>query len=440
VPRRRKRLPPDPVAATIEGLHQDGRGIAKVDGKTVLVHAALVGERVNFRYTARRRRHDEGVVVEVLRASADRATPACAHYGVCGGCSLQHMTTAAQITAKQQMLVDALRQIGKVEAESLMPPLRNAAPWGYRRKARLGVKYVAKKDRVLVGFRERGSSFVADLEHCQVLHPRIAELLPRLARLIEGLSIGRALPQIEVAMDDAQVALIFRVLQTPSADDRERLLAFADTAQVSVLLQPGGPASIAALSADPQLHYTLPTHALDLDFQAQDFTQVNAEINRAMVDRAVALLQPGSEDQVLDLFCGIGNFSLPLARYAGHVVGVEGDPGLVRRARHNAAKNELGNVSFHATNLYEDLTEASWTSGRFEKVLLDPPRSGALAVLDLLPRLGSRRILYVSCCPDTLARDAGVLVHRHGYRLKGAGVMDMFPHTAHVEAIAWFGE
>jgi len=241
-------------------------------------------------------------------------------------------------------------------------------------------------------------------------------------------------------MDDTQVALIFRVLQAPSADDRERLLAFADTAQVSVLLQPGGPASIAPLSADPQLHYALPTHGLDLDFQAQDFTQVNTEINRAMVDRAIDLLQPEAEDRVLDLFCGIGNFSLPLARYAGHVVGVEGDPGLVRRARHNAAKNGLGNVSFHATNLYEDLTEANWMSGRFEKVLLDPPRSGALDVLDLLPGLGSRRILYVSCCPDTLARDAGVLVHRHGYRLKGAGVMDMFPHTAHVEAIAWFAK
>lgn len=419
-------------------MAHDGRGVARVDGKATFIHGALPGEHVSFRYLNRRRSHDEGEVVSVLRAAAERVEPRCAQYGVCGGCSLQHLRPGAQIAAKQQLLLDELRQIGRVEPQTVLAPIVNDSPWGYRRKARLGVKEVLRKGKVLVGFRERGSSFVADVEHCHVLHPRVGELLPRLGALIGSLSVSRRLPQIEVAMDDTRCVLILRILEPLSARDEWLLAEFQAQHDLVFYLQPGGPETVRPLSAATDLAYRLPDFDLTLGFLPGDFTQVNSELNRKMVARAVGLLmlQPG--DRVLDLFCGVGNFTLPLARRAARVVGVEGDRGLVERARANAARNGLCNVAFHTADLYGELAAEGWMKEAFDKALLDPPRSGALQALPLLPRLGVRRIVYVSCYPGTLARDAGELVNTHGYRLLSAGVMDMFPHTAHVESIALF--
>lgn len=437
--RRRRVLPAEPVELQIHDLSHDGRGVARnAAGKTVFVHGALPGETVLARITGSRRNHDEADAVEVLQASADRVAPRCRHFGVCGGCSLQHLRSDAQLAAKQQALLDALQHISRVQPEEVLEPLRNDSPWGYRRKARLGVKYVAKKGRVLVGFRERGTPYVTDLTECHVLHPQIAALLQPLAALLDGLSIRERVPQIEVAMDDTQLVLIFRVLDEPAAADREALATFGRVHGLFVYLQPGGPDSIAPLGEPAQLAYALPDFGLRLCFLPADFTQVNSGINRQMVGRAVQLLDVAPEHQVLDLFCGVGNFTLPLATRARRVVGVEGDAGLVARARANAERNGLGNVGFHVANLYQDLERPPWLGEQYQRVLLDPPRSGALEVLEHLPRLGAQRLVYVSCYPGTLARDAAELVHKHGYRLLAAGVMDMFPHTAHVESIALF--
>ena len=314
-----------------------------------------------------------------------------------------------------------------------------AGHWGYRRKARLGAKYVLKKGKVLVGFRERGSAFVTDLGVCQVLHPKVGDKLPELAALIESLSIREQVPQIEVSMGDTVCALIFRVLAAPTEDDRELLRRFGEAHGFVIYLQPGGADSVQPLDGPPaDLFYTLPDLDLRLSFLPQDFTQVNLELNRLMVAQALEMLDPQPEERVLDLFCGIGNFTLPLARRAGQVTGVEGDAGLVARARQNAAANHLDNTRYYTANLYEELDNEPWLLERFDKVLLDPPRSGAMEVLAHLPRLGVRRILYISCYPSTLARDAGILVNELGYRMRSAGVMDMFPHTAHVESIALF--
>lgn len=436
--RRRPRLPEGEYEAAIESIGHDGRGLARVDGKATFIHGALPGERVMFRYLNRKRSHDEGQTVTVLQAAADRVEPRCAKYGVCGGCGLQHLAPAAQVVAKQQVLVDNLRQIGHVEPSEILPPLLNESPWGYRRKARLGVKDVPRKGRVLVGFRERGSSFITDVDRCHVLHPKIGERLPDLGRLIEGLSISRRLPQIEMAMDDQRCVLILRVLDPLSEQDRQQLLAFQVEHDVVFYLQSGGPDTVAPLSEAVDLRYELPDQDVHLAFLPGDFTQVNTDINRKMVSRAVDMLQLAPADRVLDLFCGIGNFTLPIARSAGSVVGVEGDPGLVDRARRNAQANALDNASFYTADLYGELPAEPWMQQAFDKALLDPPRSGALGVLPLLDRLGVKRIVYVSCYPGTLARDAGELVRQHGYRLLSAGVMDMFPHTAHVESIALF--
>ena len=419
-------------------MAHDGRGIARVDGKATFIHGALPGETVTFRYTERRRSHDVGETVAVNGASPDRVEPRCAHYGVCGGCGLQHLDPVAQIQAKQGVLIDNFRQIGQVQPEAILAPIVNDAPWGYRRKARLGVKDVARKGKVLVGFRERGSAFVADVERCHVLHPRVGELLPALSRLVESLSISRRLPQIEMAMDDERCVLILRVLDPLSAEDEQRLNAFQAANDVVFYLQAGGPETVTPLSIGIDLHYRLPAYDVTLGFLPGDFTQVNTDINRKMIDGALQLLDLQPADRVLDLFCGIGNFTLPIARHAAQVVGVEGDAGLVARARANAGRNAIANAEFFTADLYAELQAEPWTNRRYDKALLDPPRSGALQVLPLLAKLGVRRIVYVSCYPGTLARDAGELVHRFGYRLRSAGVMDMFPHTSHVESIALF--
>jgi 23S rRNA (uracil1939-C5)-methyltransferase len=427
------------VETLIESLTHDGKGVAHLDGKATFVHGSLPGERVRFLYTGRWRKYDEGRVVEVLEPSPERVEPSCDQFGICGGCSLQHQAHEAQIEAKQQAMLDALKHIGKVTPGQVLPPLRGASSWGYRRKARLGVRHVPKKGGALVGFRERGSSRVADITRCHVLHPRVGELLPQLRALIDALSIRDQVPQIEMAMGDETCVLIFRLLQPASTEDLNLLSEFGSSYQVAVYLQEGGPETVKPLNGDPaELAYELPGFDLKLRFLPNDFTQVNSDINRQMIQRAVELLALQPQDRVLDLFCGLGNFTLPLARRAGEVTGVEGDAGLVARARDNAERNGLTNTRFYTADLYESLEQEPWLNQRYSKILLDPPRSGAQEVLPQLPKLGAERIVYVSCYPGTLARDAGILIHELGYRLVSAGVMDMFPHTSHVESITLF--
>ena len=417
----------------------DGRGLSHIDGRPVWIHGALPGERVSFIYTRVSRKRDEGRVEQVLEAAADRVTPQCDRFGVCGGCSLQHQDPTAQILAKQQALLDAFSRSGGLTPGEILEPLKEDEPWGYRTKARLGVKYVEKKGRVLVGFRERGSGFITETEACPVLDARVARLHEPLGELVLGLSIRDRIPQIEIAMGDQACVLVFRVLDAPSADDIRSLEAFGAKHQVHPYLQTGGPDSVCSLSSNAAgLSYSLPDHDLSVRFQPGDFTQVNQGMNRLMVNRAVDLLDPSPGDRVLDLFCGLGNFTLPLARRAREVVGIEGDTGLIERARENARDNRIGNARFYAADLYGSLGRESWMSGPFDLALLDPPRSGALEVLEHLAGLGVTRILYISCNPETLARDGAELVNRHGYGLASAGVMDMFPHTHHVESVALF--
>lgn len=435
---KRKPLPQEPVEAEIESLTHEGRGLVRIDGKVVFVDGALAGEKVRFRYLRRRRRHDEGVVVEVLRASPDRVAPRCPHFGVCGGCSLQHMSSEAQIRIKQETLADSFTRIGKVEPGRWLPPLV-AGHWGYRRKARLGVRYVAKKGRTLVGFRERGSGFVADLSRCEVLHPALGERLAEIAVVLDRLSIRDKVPQIEVALGEERCVLVLRVMAPPSEADLGLLRGLSDDLGFHLYLQEGGYETVRPLPGQGvDLHLELPRHDVRIAFEPMDFTQVNFELNRLMVDQALDLLDPQPNERVLDLFCGLGNFSLPLARRAAEVVGVEGEAGLVERAARNAAANRIGNARFECADLYAGTEGQTWIGERFDCALLDPPRSGAFEVLDLLPALGVRRLLYVSCYPSTLARDADRLVNGLGYRLIAAGVMDMFPHTAHVESMALF--
>ncbi|OQX31132.1 MAG: 23S rRNA (uracil(1939)-C(5))-methyltransferase [Candidatus Sedimenticola endophacoides] len=436
---RRRQLPTEPVRAQIESLSHDGRGVAHIDGKAVFIQGALPGEEVEFLYSRRQRRYDEGRAQHVIQASPERVEPRCDAFGICGGCSLQHQAPDAQIQAKQQALLDAFERIGRVRPETTLPPLVSGSPWGYRRKARLGAKYVIKKEKVLVGFREKGTGLITDTTRCHVLHPKVGELIGPLAELIGGLSIRDKVPQIEVAMGDQTCVLIFRLLHPPAPRDIERLRSFGSHHGVAIYLQEGGPETVRPLEGEPvDLSYHLPEHDLEIHFLPSDFTQVNSELNRLMIDRALDLLAPAADERVLDLFCGLGNFTLPLARRAGEVIGVEGDAGLVARARDNARRNGIGNSAYFTANLYGDLEREPWLRQRFDKVLLDPPRSGALEVLEHLPPMGAERIVYVSCYPGTLARDADLLVNRHGYRLVSAGVMDMFPHTAHVESIALF--
>ncbi|MBK1693934.1 23S rRNA (uracil(1939)-C(5))-methyltransferase [Chromatium weissei] len=436
--RKRKQPPAELVEAEIESLTHEGRGLTHIDGKTVFVDGALAGERVRFRYTRIQRRFDEATVIDVLRAAPNRVAPKCPHFGICGGCSLQHLDATAQIQIKQASLADLFTRIGKVTPMRWLEPLV-ANHWGYRRKARLGVRHVLKKGRTLVGFRERSSGYLADLTRCEVLHPLVGERLLALGTLLDGLSIRDQVPQLEVAIGDGPAVLVLRIMQPLTAADIEMLLAFAEREGVHFYVQDGGVDTIRPLPNQAvDLHYKLPQHALRLDFEPHDFTQVNLELNRLMVERALALLDVQPDETVLDLFCGLGNFTLPLARQAATVVGVEGDAGLVARAQANAQRNGIANARFYAANLDGDLDQQPWLREHFHVALLDPPRSGALALLDVLPRLGVKRLLYVSCNPATLARDADHLVNRLGYELQAAGVMDMFPHTAHVESMALF--
>jgi 23S rRNA (uracil1939-C5)-methyltransferase len=431
-------MPQAPFETEISDLSHDGRGVAHVEGKAVFVADALPGERVRARIVRKHRHFNEAQTEEVLRASPQRVVPRCIHYGVCGGCALQHLEASAQIEAKQRVLAENFARIGKVEPQRWLPAL-TAEPWAYRRRGRLSVKHVPKKGKTLVGFRERDPRFVADLSRCEVLHPALGSKLDALGALLNAMEGAASIPQIEFAAGDETFALVFRHLVPLSQADREKLAAFGHEHGFAILLQPGGNDSVHPLSPEQmQLHYRLDDYDLDLQFEPLDFVQVNPALNQRMIAHALQLLDPQPADRVLDLFCGLGNFSLPIARRAGFVCGVEGDPGLIGRARANAARNDVTNVEFTVGDLALDPRGAPWARAEWDKWLLDPPRTGAAALLEHLPGKSVKRVVYVSCHPGSLARDAGTLVQRHGFRLAAAGVMDMFPHTAHVESIALF--
>ncbi len=428
--------------ATVAGLTHDGEGIVRGE-KVVFVAGALPGESITFRRIRKHRQHDEAELVEVLSPAPERVAPRCAHFGVCGGCALQHLAPEAQLEAKHTELQNNLERVGRVAPQTWLPPLRGPV-WAYRRRARLGAKFVTKKGKVLVGFRERLTPFIADVQHCDVLAEPVGSLVTPLADLIMSLSIRERVPQIEVAVADNVVALVFRVLETPSTDDLALLHGFAEKQGVRIYLQPGGLESVHELgAAGESLNYRLPKFKVELQFLPTDFIQINGAVNEALVSRAVEMLELTPSAQVLDLFCGIGNFTLPMARSAGRVVGVEGDAALVARARHNAQLNGLENAEFHVADLARlpaDVAQVAQTSPWLRKgythVVLDPPRAGAREVLASVASLEPRRVLYISCHPGSLARDLGVLVNEHGFTLEAAGVLDMFPHTAHFESLA----
>ncbi|MEX2480769.1 MAG: 23S rRNA (uracil(1939)-C(5))-methyltransferase RlmD [Gammaproteobacteria bacterium] len=433
---RARARPREPVDLQIDTLSHEGRGVARLDGKTVFVHGALPTEQVRARILRRRGRFDEAETLEVLQAAANRVTPRCAHFGTCGGCSLQHLSEDEQLRHKQQVLLELLHHHAGAAPDTLAEPVRGPQ-WGYRRKARLGVKHVTKKGGVIVGFRERASPYVTDCRHCDILDPRIGARLPALRDLIAALSIPAQIPQLEIALSDSRAVLVVRHLAPLSGNDRDALAAFARTHGVEFYLQSGGPHTITPLDGPARpLEYRVDD--IVLAFEPADFIQVNSVINQHMVETALHYLQPGAADDIADLFCGIGNFTLPLARRAGHVIGLEGEQALIERARSNAVANGIDNCSFDVADLALPTGLAGRLPGSVSKLLLDPPRTGALAVVENLDCSAMETIVYVSCNPVTLARDAGVLIRRQGYRLRETGILDMFPHTAHVESISVF--
>lgn len=424
----------------IESLDHEGRGITRLDGKTIFVEGALPLEKVEYSSYRRKPSYELAQTTRILRASPDRVTPACPHFGVCGGCSMQHADHLAQVAAKQRVLEDNLWHIGRLRPEQLFPPIYGQ-PWGYRHRARVGARLVPKKGGMLVGFHERKSSFIADMRECRNLPPHVSALLLPLRGLLGSLSIADRVPQIEVAVGARVTVLVLRNLEALDARDEGLLRDFADTHGVQIWLQPKGPDTVTPfhpLDAAP-LSYELPEFGLELFFSPTEFTQVNHAINNVLVRRAMALLDPRPGERVADMFCGLGNFTLPIARLGADVVGIEGSEALVRRAGDNAAANGLAErTSFGVANLFEATPESVAALGRFDKMLIDPPREGAI---ELVKALGGdtapQRIVYVSCNPATLARDAAVLTQQ-GYRFRGAGVVNMFPNTSHVESIAVF--
>jgi len=424
----------EPVVATIVDLTHDGIGVADMGGRRVFVADALPGERVEITLRRRRRKLQEADLKRVLDAAPTRTAPACEYFGRCGGCALQHLEHGAQVAFKEGVVRETLKRIGRVEP-SLWLPAVVGEPWHYRRRARLGVRYVPGKDRVLVGFRERGGHYITDMRRCPVLMPPIDGLLGELAELIARSSVKEHLPQIEAAVADEATALVLRVLAVPSAADEQAFREFGAQHDIDMYLQPGGPGTVTPLGSARPLRYRLPELGMTLEFLPTDFVQVNARVNAELVATAVGLADVQATDRVLDLYCGLGNFSLPFAQRAQELLGVEGDAGLVARAVRNAALNGIGNARFATA----DLASSDWGfyRERWDIVVLDPPRTGAAEPIAELHRSMPRRVVYVSCHPATLARDAATLVGQ-GFALRTARVFDMFPHTHHVEALALF--
>jgi 23S rRNA (uracil1939-C5)-methyltransferase len=427
--------------AEIESLDYEAQGVARVDGKTIFVEGALPGECVEYESYRRKPSFERAVAVAIRRESAQRVVPRCPSFGICGGCSMQHLDFAAQVAAKQRVLEGNLWHIGRVRPAELYSPIYGQ-PWGYRHRARLGVRVVPKKGGVLVGFHERRSSYICDMRSCAVLPQRVSDLLLPMREVVGALSIARRVPQIEVSIGGDRISLVFRVLEPLTEEDREALSRFGEAHGVVVLLQASGPESVVPLKLedDVPLTYTLPEFDVSIDFLPTDFTQVNHGINTVLVRRAMALLKPQAGERVADMFCGLGNFSLPIARAGARVVGIEGSAGLVGRAIQNAERNGLaGTTEFHAANLFAIDAARLGQWGQFDRMLIDPPREGAAELIKALPpRAAMERIVYVSCNPATLARDAAILINEKGYRLAGAGVVNMFPQTSHVESIALF--
>jgi 23S rRNA (uracil1939-C5)-methyltransferase len=449
--RSRNRNQPPPIqevkTAIIESLDQEGRGVTHVEGKTIFVDGALPNEKVTFQSIRVKPSYEVANVVEILKQSNQRVTPKCLHFDLCGGCKLQHLDFAAQVAAKQRLLEADLWHIGKVKAENMLPPLYGPT-WGYRHKARLSVKYVDKKQRVLVGFNEKGTRYVADMNSCEVLVPEVSALIEPLQQVIEQLSIRDKLPQIELAVGEATelgdgpvIVLILRIMDALNSNDETLLKGFADTHAVQIWTQTKGPDTIKPFYPfqGPALKYSLPEFDLTYPFKPNEFTQVNPQINRVMIRRAMQLLAPQQHEKIADFFCGIGNFTLPIARSGAQVLGLEGLANLVDRANESATLNEIINTKFGVADLFKMTPESLSELGRFDKWLVDPPRDGAFELVKSLEATNSpERIVYVSCNPATLARDAGILVNEKGYALSAAGVINMFPHTAHVESIALF--
>jgi len=424
----------------IESLDHEARGITRLEGKTIFVEGALPGERVEYSCYRKKPTYEIARVDRVLKASAGRVEPKCPHFGVCGGCSMQHFEPAAQVAAKQRVLESNLWHLGRLAPEQLYAPIYGA-PWGYRFRARLSARLVPKKGGMLIGFHERKSSYVADMQQCPNLPKHVSDLLMPLRELVAGLSISTQMPQIEVAVGEYMTALVLRILEPLNAADETLLRSFADKHSVVFYLQPKGPASVVRFYPleGPRLSYRLPDYDIEHFFSPVEFTQVNHAINRVLVRRAMTLLDPRKGERIADMFCGLGNFTLPIARSGAQVVGVEGSAELVRRAGENAAANGLEErVEYGVANLFEATPETVAALGHFDKMLIDPPREGAVELVNALGEDGPQRIVYVSCNPATLARDATILVHQKGYRLCGAGVVNMFPNTSHVESIALF--
>ncbi|MFG3449077.1 23S rRNA (uracil(1939)-C(5))-methyltransferase RlmD [Stenotrophomonas sp. NPDC047960] len=439
--RSRSRLDKTPFQTAILDLSHDGRGVARREGeggKVTFISGALPGEVVRAEPTARNRHFDEARTVEVLQPSPQRVTPRCPHFGVCAGCVLQHLEESQQIVAKQRVLLDNLTRIGHVSPGTVLPPLVGES-WGYRRKGRFSVRRVEKKDKTLVGFREQDPRFVADLTQCLTVIPEIGLKVSALSAFIETLDGKRDIPQVEFIAGDDAIVLTIRHMLPLSDADKAAWAAFGGEHGFAIFLQPGGVESVHPLvPGEVPLSFRLAPWDVELAFRPLDFIQVNANLNEKMIALALQLLDAGPDERVLDLFCGLGNFTLPLARTVREVVGVEGEAGLVARARDNAARNGLDNAQFFAADLTQDQRQTAWMRQGFDKLLLDPPRSGAIEVLQQLPLKQFKRIVYVSCHPGSLARDAGYLVNEQGFTLVSAGAMDMFPHTAHVESIAVF--
>lgn len=426
--------------ARVESLDHEGRGVAHVDGKVVFIEGALPGETVEYVPFKKKENFEQANATRIIRTSFLRATPKCPNFGVCGGCSMQHLEASGQVAAKQRVLEDNLWHIGKVKPEAILPAI-HGQPWEYRYRARLSVRWVAKKGKVLVGFHEKRSSFVADMASCEILPARISALIDPLRELVGKLSIRERLPQIEVALGQDVDVLVIRNLEALTPQDEELIRAFAEHHTIQFYLQPKGPDT--ARPFHPldalELNYTIPEFGIVMPFQPTEFTQVNPPINRMLVRRALALLDPQPGERIADLFCGLGNFTLPIARSGAQVLGVEGSEALVKRARANAERNGLAHLAtFRTANLFETDEASLAELGHFDRMLIDPPRDGAVEVVKSLGASGPRRIVYVSCNPATLARDAAVLTHTQGYALRAAGVVNMFPHTAHVESIALF--
>jgi 23S rRNA (uracil1939-C5)-methyltransferase len=440
----------------VESLDLEAQGVARrVDGKVVFIEGALPGERVQVQVSRRKNNWEQGTLTALQNESSQRVRPRCPHFGLhagaCGGCKMQHLDAGAQVAIKQRVLEDNLWHLGKVKPERVLRPIEGPT-WGYRYRARFSVRHVAKKGTVLVGFHERKSRYVADMRECHVVPKHVSDLLLPLRALIDGMDQRERLPQIELAIGDDVTALVLRHLEPLTAADLGRLRAFAEQHGVQWWLQPKGPDTVHLLDeGGPVLAYTLPEFGVTMPFKPTDFTQVNHHINSVLVARAVRLLDPRPEERVIDWFCGLGNFTLPLARHAREVLGVEGSEVLVARSRDNAAANGLSaHTRFEARNLFEITPQDVTAWGPADKWLVDPPREGAFALAKALADLHQdpspappawlppRRIVYVSCSPATLARDAGLLVHQAGYRCVAAGAVNMFPHTAHVESMAVF--